>query len=74
MQTAKFRQFWDETAKARHTLDRVPGFEQAIRNYAIHVLSHLPKASTIFSCRGTLSHLPKASTICSYPHCHMLFN
>nr|GFA54701.1 eukaryotic translation initiation factor 3 subunit K [Tanacetum cinerariifolium] len=37
--TAKFRQFWDEAAKARHILDLVPGFEQAIQNYAIHVLS-----------------------------------
>ncbi|GKB66831.1 eukaryotic translation initiation factor 3 subunit K, partial [Tanacetum coccineum] len=39
LETAKFRQFWDEAAKARHILDLVPGFEQAIRNYAIHVLS-----------------------------------
>nr|XP_043623890.1 eukaryotic translation initiation factor 3 subunit K [Erigeron canadensis] len=39
LETAKFRQFWDEAAKTRHILDVVPGFEQAIQEYAIHVLS-----------------------------------
>ncbi|KZV26825.1 eukaryotic translation initiation factor 3 subunit K [Dorcoceras hygrometricum] len=39
LETARFRQFWDEAAKSRHILDVVPGFEQAIQAYAIHVLS-----------------------------------
>ncbi|CAA0842150.1 Eukaryotic translation initiation factor 3 subunit K [Striga hermonthica] len=39
LETARFRQFWDEVAKSRHMLDAVPGFEQAIQTYAIHVLS-----------------------------------
>ncbi|KAI5415352.1 Eukaryotic translation initiation factor 3 subunit K, variant 2 [Lathyrus oleraceus] len=37
--TGRFRQFWDEAAKNRHILDTVPGFEQAIQGYAVHVLS-----------------------------------
>uniref|UniRef100_M8BVJ3 Eukaryotic translation initiation factor 3 subunit K n=1 Tax=Aegilops tauschii TaxID=37682 RepID=M8BVJ3_AEGTA len=37
--TGRFRQFWDEASKSRNILDVVPGFEQAIQSYAIHVLS-----------------------------------
>ncbi|KAK6152083.1 hypothetical protein DH2020_014718 [Rehmannia glutinosa] len=37
--TSRFRQFWDEVAKSRHILEVVPGFEQAIQEYAVHVLS-----------------------------------
>ncbi|XP_042480586.1 eukaryotic translation initiation factor 3 subunit K-like [Macadamia integrifolia] len=39
LETSRFRQFWDEAAKNRHILEIVPGFEQAIQDYAIHVLS-----------------------------------
>ncbi|KAL5219059.1 hypothetical protein ABZP36_019743 [Zizania latifolia] len=39
LETARFRQFWDEASKNRSILDVVPGFEQAIQMYAIHVLS-----------------------------------
>ncbi|KAL0315903.1 UNVERIFIED_CONTAM: Eukaryotic translation initiation factor 3 subunit K [Sesamum radiatum] len=39
LETARFRQFWDEAGKSRHILEVVPGFEQAIRAYAVHVLS-----------------------------------
>ncbi|RLN16993.1 eukaryotic translation initiation factor 3 subunit K [Panicum miliaceum] len=39
LETARFRQFWDEAAKNRHILEVVPGFEQAIQGYAIHLLS-----------------------------------
>lgn len=39
LETARFRQFWDEAAKSRHIVEIVPGFEQAIQDYAIHVLS-----------------------------------
>ncbi|CAL9752921.1 unnamed protein product [Musa acuminata subsp. burmannicoides] len=39
LETARFRQFWEEAAKNRSTLEVVPGFEQAIQAYAIHVLS-----------------------------------
>jgi len=39
LETARFRQFWDEAAKNRHVLEVVPGFEQAIQTYAIHLLS-----------------------------------
>ncbi|WOK93253.1 eukaryotic translation initiation factor 3 subunit K-like [Canna indica] len=39
LETARFRQFWDEAAKNRSVLEVVPGFEQAIQAYAIHVLS-----------------------------------
>ncbi|GER49885.1 eukaryotic translation initiation factor 3subunit K [Striga asiatica] len=39
LETARFRQFWDEAAKSRHILEAVPGFEQAVQTYAIHVLS-----------------------------------
>ncbi|CAN6470007.1 unnamed protein product [Victoria cruziana] len=39
LETARFRQFWDEAAKNRSTVEVVPGFEQAIQAYAIHVLS-----------------------------------
>ncbi|KAL6660015.1 hypothetical protein ACP70R_002137 [Stipagrostis hirtigluma subsp. patula] len=39
LETARFRQFWDEAAKNRHILEVVPGFEQAIQAYAVHVLS-----------------------------------
>ncbi|KAK4483713.1 hypothetical protein RD792_010915 [Penstemon davidsonii] len=38
-QTARFRQFWDEAAKSRHILEAVPGFEQAVQVYAVHLLS-----------------------------------
>ncbi|XP_022842511.1 eukaryotic translation initiation factor 3 subunit K-like [Olea europaea var. sylvestris] len=38
LETARFRQFWDEAAKSRHMVDAVPGFEQAVQAYAIHVL------------------------------------
>ncbi|GAB2224995.1 hypothetical protein Droror1_Dr00005777 [Drosera rotundifolia] len=39
LETARFRQFWDEAAKNRHLLEVIPGFQQAIQSYAIHVLS-----------------------------------
>ncbi|KAH6818404.1 eukaryotic translation initiation factor 3K [Perilla frutescens var. frutescens] len=39
LETARFCQFWDEAAKSRHILEVVPGFEQAVQAYAIHVLS-----------------------------------
>ncbi|CAL5375639.1 unnamed protein product [Camellia sinensis] len=39
LETARFRQFWDEAAKSRHLVEVVPGFEQAVQAYAIHVLS-----------------------------------
>ncbi|KAI3864769.1 hypothetical protein MKX03_034981 [Papaver bracteatum] len=39
LETARFRQFWDEAAKNRSIVEVVPGFEQAIQNYAIHALS-----------------------------------
>ncbi|KAK6236615.1 hypothetical protein QUC31_020403 [Theobroma cacao] len=39
LETGRFRQFWDEAAKSRHIVESVPGFEQAIQTYAIHVLS-----------------------------------
>ncbi|NP_001132842.1 uncharacterized LOC100194334 [Zea mays] len=39
LETARFRQFWDDAANNRHILEAVPGFEQAIQSYAIHVLS-----------------------------------
>ncbi|MED6137914.1 Eukaryotic translation initiation factor 3 subunit K [Stylosanthes scabra] len=39
LETGRFRQFWDEAAKNRHIVEAVPGFEQAVQGYAIHVLS-----------------------------------
>ncbi|CAA6664200.1 unnamed protein product [Spirodela intermedia] len=39
LETARFHQFWDEAAKNRSILEVVPGFDQAIQAYAIHVLS-----------------------------------
>lgn len=39
LETARFQQFWDEATKSRHILEVVPGFEQAVQDYAIHVLS-----------------------------------
>ncbi|XP_059634672.1 eukaryotic translation initiation factor 3 subunit K [Cornus florida] len=39
LETARFRQFWEEAAKSRHIVEVVPGFEQAIQAYAIHILS-----------------------------------
>ncbi|XP_060187832.1 eukaryotic translation initiation factor 3 subunit K [Lycium barbarum] len=39
LETARFRQFWDEAANSRQIVEVVPGFEQAIRAYAVHVLS-----------------------------------
>ncbi|KAK7347919.1 hypothetical protein VNO80_22462 [Phaseolus coccineus] len=39
LETGRFRQFWDEAAKSRHIVEAVPGFEQAIQGYAVHVLS-----------------------------------
>lgn len=39
LETGRFRQFWDEAAKSRHIVEAVPGFEQAIQAYAIHLLS-----------------------------------
>ncbi|TVU48177.1 hypothetical protein EJB05_07804 [Eragrostis curvula] len=39
LETARFSQFWDEASKNRNILEVVPGFEQAIQAYAIHVLS-----------------------------------
>ncbi|OWM84068.1 eukaryotic translation initiation factor 3 subunit K [Punica granatum] len=39
LETGRFCQFWDEAAKSRHLLEAVPGFEQAIQAYAVHVLS-----------------------------------
>eukprot|EP00249_Psilotum_nudum_P009616 c22044_g1_i1 orf=265-972(+) len=39
LETARFREFWDEAARNRDILEVVPGFEQAIQGYAIHILS-----------------------------------
>ncbi|KAL3830074.1 hypothetical protein ACJIZ3_018876 [Penstemon smallii] len=39
LETARFRQFWDEATKNRHILEAIPGFEQAIQVYAVHLLS-----------------------------------
>lgn len=39
LETARFGQFWEEAAKSRHILEAVPGFEQAVQNYAVHILS-----------------------------------
>ncbi|XP_043810469.1 eukaryotic translation initiation factor 3 subunit K isoform X2 [Manihot esculenta] len=39
LETGRFRQFWDEAAKSRNIVEAVPGFEQAIQSYAIHLLS-----------------------------------
>ncbi|KAG6555557.1 hypothetical protein Mapa_002792 [Marchantia paleacea] len=39
LETARFREFWDEANRNRDILEVVPGFEQAIQDYAIHVLS-----------------------------------
>uniref|UniRef100_A0A7N0TFH1 Eukaryotic translation initiation factor 3 subunit K n=1 Tax=Kalanchoe fedtschenkoi TaxID=63787 RepID=A0A7N0TFH1_KALFE len=39
LETARFGQFWEEATKSRHILETVPGFEQAIQNYIVHVLS-----------------------------------
>lgn len=39
LETTRFGQFWEEASKSRHVLEAVPGFEQAIQAYAVHVLS-----------------------------------
>ncbi|CAM8960955.1 unnamed protein product [Rhodiola kirilowii] len=39
LETARFSQFWEEASKNRHILEAVPGFEQAIQDYIVHVLS-----------------------------------
>ncbi|KAJ4717428.1 Eukaryotic translation initiation factor 3 subunit K [Melia azedarach] len=39
LEMGRFRHFWDEAAKHCHVVEAVPGFEQAIQAYAIHVLS-----------------------------------
>ncbi|KAL2649529.1 hypothetical protein R1flu_017657 [Riccia fluitans] len=39
LETARFREFWDEANRNRDILEAVPGFNQAIQSYAIHVLS-----------------------------------
>ncbi|KAM1479399.1 hypothetical protein ACFX2I_026687 [Malus domestica] len=39
LETGQFSQFWDEASKNRHIVEAVPGFEQAIQDYAVHVLS-----------------------------------
>nr|ABK24382.1 unknown [Picea sitchensis] len=39
LETARFREFWDEAPRNRAILEVVPGFEKAIQKYAIHVLS-----------------------------------
>ncbi|KAH9804821.1 eukaryotic translation initiation factor 3 subunit K [Citrus sinensis] len=39
LETGRFRHFWDEAAKHRNIVEAVPGFEQAIQSFAIHVLS-----------------------------------
>ncbi|KAL3701374.1 hypothetical protein R1sor_019396 [Riccia sorocarpa] len=39
LETARFREFWDEANRNRDILESVPGFNQAIQSYAIHVLS-----------------------------------
>lgn len=39
LETARLREFWDEAARNRDILEVVPGFEQAIQGYALHVLS-----------------------------------
>ncbi|KAH7302471.1 hypothetical protein KP509_23G074700 [Ceratopteris richardii] len=39
LETARFRDFWDEAERNRQILEVVPGFEQAIQRFALHVLS-----------------------------------
>lgn len=39
LETARFREFWDEAARNRHILEAVTGFEKAIQRYALHVMS-----------------------------------
>ncbi|KAI4377822.1 hypothetical protein MLD38_015396 [Melastoma candidum] len=39
LETGRFRQFWEDLAKNRHLVEAVPGFDQAMQSYAIHVLS-----------------------------------
>ncbi|GBG60924.1 hypothetical protein CBR_g16046 [Chara braunii] len=39
LETANFREFWAMAMRSRDLLEVVPGFEQAIQEYAIHVLS-----------------------------------
>ncbi|XP_021749995.1 eukaryotic translation initiation factor 3 subunit K-like [Chenopodium quinoa] len=39
LETARFRQFWEEASKNRHILEAVPGFEEAVQSYAVHILS-----------------------------------
>ncbi|TQD77080.1 hypothetical protein C1H46_037356 [Malus baccata] len=39
LETGRFSQFWDEASKNRQIVEAVPGFEQAIQDYAVHVLS-----------------------------------
>ncbi|KAM1813191.1 hypothetical protein ACFX11_027028 [Malus domestica] len=39
LETGRFSQFWDEASKNRHIVEAVPGFEQSIQAYAVHVLS-----------------------------------
>ncbi|KAM1587516.1 hypothetical protein ACFX1X_026995 [Malus domestica] len=39
LETGRFSQFWDEASKNHHIVEAVPGFEHAIQDYAVHVLS-----------------------------------
>ncbi|EFJ16194.1 hypothetical protein SELMODRAFT_154794 [Selaginella moellendorffii] len=39
LETARFREFWDEAARNRDILEVIPGFESAIQSYGVHVLS-----------------------------------
>eukprot|EP00475_Leptophrys_vorax_P041765 TRINITY_DN78820_c0_g1_i1.p2 TRINITY_DN78820_c0_g1~~TRINITY_DN78820_c0_g1_i1.p2 ORF type:complete len:222 (-),score=1.24 TRINITY_DN78820_c0_g1_i1:140-805(-) len=39
LETARFREFWAEVAQQKDLLGGVPGFEEAIQTYALHVLS-----------------------------------
>lgn len=39
LETARFSDFWNEAARSRDLVESVPGFEEAIQNYAVHVLS-----------------------------------
>lgn len=39
LETCQFREFWNEAGRSRSLVESVPGFEQAIQRYAMHVLS-----------------------------------
>lgn len=60
LQTARFRQFWDEAAKSRHIVDAVPGISK-ISSIACFV-SH--PNSLIMYCMVLVSMLSSLELIC----------